>query len=206
MNLLHHTWLYKKAIPKRICDLIIKEGLENNLQTAETGFSINKKISPLLNKNKTYKKIRNSDVCFFLNTPWINRLIDPYIHNANQNAGWNFKLNTSEDFQFTKYGIKQHYDWHQDSFKQVYVQGHKYEGMTRKVSVSVVLTDQKEYVGGSLDIAYQNSHKSIKTLKFNNLEVGSILVFPSFLWHKVESIKKGNRYSLVGWYIGEALQ
>ena len=44
MNLLHHTWLYKKAIPKRICDLIIKEGLENNLQTAETGFSINKKF------------------------------------------------------------------------------------------------------------------------------------------------------------------
>ena len=32
---------------------------------------------------------------------------------------------------------------------------------------------------------------------------GSIIVFPSFLWHKVEPKTKGIRHSLVMWALGE---
>ena len=31
---------------------------------------------------------------------------------------------------------------------------------------------------------------------------GSIVVFPSFLWHRVKPVTKGTRYSLVLWHLG----
>jgi hypothetical protein len=36
----------------------------------------------------------------------------------------------------------------------------------------------------------------------NNLSKGSIVVFPSFVWHRVNPIIKGTRYSLVMWNLG----
>jgi PKHD-type hydroxylase len=32
---------------------------------------------------------------------------------------------------------------------------------------------------------------------------GSIVVFPSFMWHRVKPVTKGTRYSLVLWNIGD---
>jgi len=34
------------------------------------------------------------------------------------------------------------------------------------------------------------------------LSKGSIIVFPSFLWHRVKPVTKGTRYSLVVWNLG----
>ena len=34
------------------------------------------------------------------------------------------------------------------------------------------------------------------------LSKGSIIVFPSFLWHRVKPVTKGIRYSLVMWNVG----
>jgi PKHD-type hydroxylase len=34
------------------------------------------------------------------------------------------------------------------------------------------------------------------------LPKGSIVVFPSFLWHRVKPVTKGTRYSLVLWHLG----
>ena len=31
---------------------------------------------------------------------------------------------------------------------------------------------------------------------------GSIIVFPSFVWHRVKPVTKGTRYSLVIWNLG----
>jgi PKHD-type hydroxylase len=33
-------------------------------------------------------------------------------------------------------------------------------------------------------------------------EKGTILVFPSFVYHRVTEVTKGDRFSLVGWYEG----
>ena len=206
MNLINHTWIYRKTIPKRICNLIIQEGLNKPFQTAETGFSIKKKTSPLVNKKNLCKKIRNSNVNFFDNTPWIHNLINPYIIDANKNAGWNFNILKPETFQFTKYGINQHYHWHQDSFKNAYSSEHINAGLIRKLSVSLVLSDKNEYQGGDLNFAYQTEYNEIRNIKLNNLEIGTMVVFPSFLWHKVDKVKQGTRYSLVSWYLGEPLK
>ena len=34
------------------------------------------------------------------------------------------------------------------------------------------------------------------------LPKGSVIVFPSFVWHRVKPVTKGVRYSLVAWSIG----
>ena len=203
MNLTEHTWIYKNALSKRICNLIIQEGLKKKLQIAETGFSLNKKRSPQLNKKNKFERIRSSNVNFFESTPWLGRLIDPYIADANKSAKWNFDIIKSEVFQFTEYNLNQHYNWHKDSFKHCYPPEHKYAGLVRKLSTSIILSDNTEYEGGDLHFSFQNTYNKIDNLRLKKLEIGTIVVFPSFLWHKVNKVTKGKRYSLVNWYLGE---
>ena len=35
------------------------------------------------------------------------------------------------------------------------------------------------------------------------LPKGSIIVFPSFVWHRVKPVRQGVRYSLVSWHVGD---
>ena len=74
-----------------------------------------------------------------------------FIKDANQRAGWNYQYDT-ESVQFTKYGKNGFYDWHCDSNKQPY--GEKshpnIQGKVRKLSMSVCLSDEKDYEGGNL--------------------------------------------------------
>jgi PKHD-type hydroxylase len=45
----------------------------------------------------------------------------------------------------------------------------------------------------------------LKTIKYKCEEakqIGSIVVFPSFVWHRVCPVTKGTRYSLVIWNLG----
>ena len=45
--------------------------------------------------------------------------IHPYIHEANEKAGWNFDWDWSESCQFTKYGVGQYWR-HCDSWDKPY--------------------------------------------------------------------------------------
>jgi PKHD-type hydroxylase len=37
----------------------------------------------------------------------------------------------------------------------------------------------------------------------NVLTKGSIIIFPSFVWHRVKPVTEGTRYSLVLWNLGK---
>jgi PKHD-type hydroxylase len=70
--------------------------------------------------------------------------------------------------------------------------------------MTVSLTDKEDYVGGDLEFDFRNSKDKSKTIKVCK-EIyprGSIVVFPSFVWHRVKPVTKGTRYSLVMWSIG----
>ena len=46
-------------------------------------------------------------------------------------------------------------------------------------------------------------NKDIGKLDQNKMrQKGTILVFPSFLYHRVTEVTEGERFSLVGWYEG----
>ena len=206
MNLNNYYWYFKSAIPPRICDDIVKYGLSKSETMARTGGYDNKKLTK--DQIKDLKRKRNSDLVW-LNDTWIYKELHPYVHMANKNAGWNFEWDRSESCQFTKYKHNQYYDWHCDSWDKPYNKPNTPDhGKIRKLSMTCQLTDGSEYEGGELEFDFRNydphMREEVKHLKKAKeiLPKGSIIVFPSFVWHRVKPVTKGKRYSLVMWSLG----
>tara|TARA_R100001591_G_scaffold95453_2_gene101265 strand:- start:3708 stop:4307 length:600 start_codon:yes stop_codon:yes gene_type:complete len=195
MQLNNYFWVFENAVPHRICDYILAHGKSQKEKLATVSnvdnLSSDKDVEEL-------KKKRNSQVVW-LNHPWIYREIHYWLNTANANAGWNFQWTSSESCQFTKYSgdEKQHYDWHTDSATIP-----NEFGLVRKLSMSIALVDGTEYEGGDFEVnnlsPKKNTINNIKTLK----QKGSVVVFPSFVWHRVTPVTKGTRYSLVSWHLG----
>lgn len=136
-------------------------------------------------------KIRNSYVNFiFPNevTYWVFEKLTNTI-NAINSQFFGFDLFSMEQgLQFTRYEAPgEHYDWHIDRGMQSGI---------RKLSLSLQLTDPKEYRGGDLEMWFGG--KPIKASK----ERGMITFFPSYAMHRVKPVTKGTRYSLVAWVSG----
>ena len=207
MNLTNYFWYYKSVIPSRICDDIVRKGKQLQEQMAVTGGygDIDK-----LNKEeiKDLKRKRNSDIVW-MNDRWIYNEIQPYIHQSNANAGWNFEWDWSESCQFTKYKHNQYYDWHCDSWDKPYEKEGPDNGKIRKLSMTCQLTDGSEYTGGELEFDFRNydPHMRDESQHLRRakeiLPKGSIIVFPSFVWHRVKPVTAGTRYSLVVWHLGK---
>jgi len=205
MNISNHYWAFKSALTPKFCDEVIKYALSKEETMARTGGFGDKELTQEQVLNMQRK--RKSDLVW-LNDTWIYKEIHPYVHRANKNAGWNFDWLRSESCQFTKYKHNQYYDWHCDSWNKPYEKEGPEKGMIRKLSVTCQLTDSSEYSGGELqfdtrsyDPHMRDEDKHVITSK-EILPKGSIVVFPSFVWHRVQPVTKGTRYSLVIWNLG----
>ena len=203
MQLYNYFYWFKDAVPKNICDDIVRYAKQLQEQMAVTGGVSNKKLNEKEIKN--IKEKRDSDVVW-LDERWIYTAIHPYIHQANKVAGWNFEWDFSESCQFTKYEKGQYYDWHCDSWNAPYQNNNiNTNGKIRKLSVTVSLSDPKDYKGGELEFDFRNKDPDKKPSIQKCTEIlpkGSLVVFPSFVWHRVCPVKKGSRYSLVIWNLG----
>ena len=203
MNLTNYYWYYQSAIPERICDDIVKYGHQLQHQMAVTGGYGDKKLNQ--KQIKDLKQKRDSNIVW-MSDRWIYKEIHPYIRQANANAGWNFEWDFSEACQFTKYQKGQYYDWHCDSWEKPYDQPNTpSHGRIRKLSVTVTLSDPKEYKGGELEFDFRQNDpdkkRQIRKCK-EILPKGSLVVFPSFVWHRVCPVTRGERNSLVIWNLG----
>ena len=103
-----------------------------------------------------------------------------------------FKFHLSEiveDIQYTEYdeSYKGHYDWHLDCGNS----------NTRKLSMVIQLSDPSEYEGGELQV-----HNGESPYRTCTKEKGAMIMFPSFLQHRVTPVTKGTRRSLVLWVSG----
>ena len=119
-------------------------------------------------------------------TQWIyQKLINCMAEANNEEFGFDWN-GATEAIQFTTYdaGDKGHYDWHMDV-----IPSHQ----TRKISAVVLLND--DYEGGNLQIDGKDLTETIGA--------GNVIIFPSYLLHKVDEVTKGTRNSLVVWGIGE---
>lgn len=203
MNLENYFYVFSQGLPSRICDDIINYGEQKTQQIAMTGDLI-KKPETAQDFAKLYKT-RNSSVCW-LDEPWVYNSILPFVDEANKQAGWNFQLERSEACQWTKYAETQHYTWHQDSFKKPTNRpGNPFHGLTRKISVTVSLADGDSYEGGDLEFDLRNNGDGSPNIITSEdaRKKGSVIVFPSFIWHRVAPVVKGTRYSLVIWSCGK---
>ena len=208
MNLTNYYYYFQSVVPVRICDDIVRYGKQLQDQMAVTGsYGREQGDKPLNQKQvKDLKKKRDSDVVW-MNERWIYREIQPYIHKANTNAGWNFQWDYSESCQFTKYNKGQYYDWHCDGWDKPYQrqQGDPSHGKIRKLSVTVTLSDPKDYKGGELEFDFRINDPDKKRNTRTCKEIrpkGSLVIFPSFVMHRVKPVTKGSRYSLVIWNLG----
>ena len=205
MNLKYYYWFWKNVIPRRLCDEIIQYGLKHKQGRATTGDQ-GRDRDPLKNplsvkEIKQLKKKRDSAVVW-MNDNWIYKEIQPYVHHANVSAGWNFQWKQSESCQFTIYTKGQYYGWHKDSWDESYTIPGTLQGKIRKLSMTVSLSDQKEYSGGNLEFDFRAISKNKPWVCKEINSKGSLVVFPSFVWHRVTPVTRGTRYSLVSWHSG----
>ena len=207
MNLTNYYWYFQSAIPSRICDDIVKYGQQLQDQMAVTGGNGDRKLNQ--KEIKDLKTKRDSNIVW-MNDRWVYREIQPYVHQANANAGWNFEWDFSESCQFTKYKKGQYYDWHCDSWDKPYDKPNTPDhGKIRKLSMTCQLTDGSEYSGGELEFDFRNYDPHMRDESKHRIQCkeilpkGSIIVFPSFVWHRVKPVTAGTRYSLVVWHLGK---
>ena len=75
-------------------------------------------------------------------------------------------------------------------------------GKIRKLSMTVALVDGSDYEGGEFEINMSTPEKeNIHVVKESKIK-GSVVIFPSFVWHRVKPVTGGTRYSLVNWHQG----
>lgn len=97
-------------------------------------------------------------------------------------------LGFHHELQLARYGEGDFFDWHLD-----FGAG---EISHRKLSVSVQLSNSDEYEGG--DLQFMINQKVINAPRTK----GTVVVFPSFIMHRVTPITKGVRQSIVAWLAG----
>ncbi len=199
MILKNYYYYYSSAIPISICDKIIKEGKQIKKERGLIG-DPKKKLSNVEISNM--KKVRESHVVW-LDKPWIYKLVQPYVHDANAKAGWNFDWAWTDPPQFTIYKKNQHYTWHADQFADL-----DENNRMRKISMTINLSDPSDYEGGVLEFDYRNrTDRSDCIVPCKEIMAkGSIAVFPSFVFHRVTPVTKGTRYSLVVWNKGSSFK
>ena len=71
----------------------------------------------------------------------------------------------------------------------------QFEPPVRKISMTILLSDPKEFKGGDLEFMTQGN-------KPPHLIQGQAVFFASFIRHRVAKVTKGVRRSLVMWFNG----
>jgi PKHD-type hydroxylase len=126
---------------------------------------------------------------------WIFERINSVINHINANF-YNFDLNGYEMYQYAEYDSakKGHYDFHMD---MQMTEPLVFE--MRKLSMTLMLNDPGvDFEGGDFQFMRSVPDK-LETIE---LKKGRLILFPSFLVHRVTPVTKGIRKSLVVWVTG----
>ena len=151
-----------------------------------------KTIKATVSGDEKYRdELRKSSVMFIDNTPafdWIYQKLASIAMKSNNDFYWFDLLGFHQELQLTRYSEGDFFDWHLDFGKG--------EISARKLSITVQLSDENEYEGG--DLQFMINEKVVNAPR----KKGTIVVFPSFIIHRVTPITKGTRQSIVGWVSG----
>tara|TARA_B100000902_G_C27255081_1_gene887394 strand:- start:201 stop:893 length:693 start_codon:yes stop_codon:yes gene_type:complete len=169
-------------------------------------------------RQSTNKWIDHNDPKFDINIK--QKIFDGMVQ-ANIQSGWDYDVSDMESWQYTQYEAQEDkptgdfYTWHTDSGADPYP-----NGTIRKISCSVQLSDPDDYEGGHFQWIESNRifdrikqrdgtfqiDEFIHTAPFSGQELGSLIVFPSWLHHQVTPVTRGIRKSLVVWNTGWPLK
>tara|TARA_B100000902_G_scaffold190513_1_gene182117 strand:- start:61 stop:624 length:564 start_codon:yes stop_codon:yes gene_type:complete len=184
MYLKNTCHIEEQTFSDTIIDSIIKLGEQKQISNAE-----------VFDGNKS-EKTRKTKVSWINEKELSTSPLTDIITKANKKAGWNFQLHGFEPFQYSIYEKDDHYDWHIDSHVKPYD-----DGLIRKLSFTLCLSD--DYKGGNFELCKPNPKPEKHLYKKFDLKKGSMIIFPSFVWHKVNPVLEGVRKTLVGWVVGK---
>jgi len=120
-------------------------------------------------------------------TDWLYRKLESVLLACNKET-YQFDISGFyERIQFTEYETGGHYNWHVDLDKGQY--------SMRKLSMIVQLSAPEEYEGGEVQFTAYGMPRVPKGL-------GTVAIFPAYVWHRVCPVTKGQRFSLVVWSSG----
>lgn len=177
---MRENWcLFSGAIPSNICEEMIQRFKELPVHDGSTFGG---------QSNHRKSKVR-----------WVHNefeLIDNLLRQANLANATNFNVDIQQEMnemQFGEYSAEYagKYDWHHD------IDWNNPKNFDRKLSVVVQLSSPRDYEGGNFEFSEVESPSSEQW----SIQ-GSILVFPSYLTHRVTEVTSGVRYSLVSWIRG----
>lgn len=152
------------------------------------GDSVDSTINSQELKLKKNISVRNSVSKYLSSTPqnmWIAERMVQIIDEVNK-LYYHFRIQDIHGVQVIKYEPEGFYNWHMDLGRG--------ENSTRKLSFIAFLSPTDNYSGGAL--------------KFSGVpqpivqKQGKVVVFPSYIAHKVEPVTEGIRHSLVCWVYG----
>lgn len=124
---------------------------------------------------------------------WLYNKLQNIIHKVNSQV-YRFDLRGwGDSIQYTEYSetYKGKFDWHLDNGPN--------EVSHRKLSISVQLSEESDYEGGD----FQTFPIIDQDRKSLSKSLGSLIIFPSFIPHRITPVTKGTRRSLV-WWVGGA--
>jgi PKHD-type hydroxylase len=190
------TWFWVSDTPldATLCDRIDAE-------------AASRKQSPGKIRKGTAQEVRHSQVAWFPpreEFAWLHTPLGELVRSVNDEL-WGWALTEPEPAQYTVYEPGGHYRWHTDQRPKPYP-GPRWPGLTRKVSVTVLLNDPDEYTGGTFELERllggpaRARRRIVRPLA--DAGRGTVLVFPSHLFHRVTPVETGVRRSLVAWYLG----
>ena len=167
------------------CQHIIDVGHQQQSKKATVGHKDGKG-----GKYDTKMRITTISWIPFNTMPEMYRIIEGSMLQANRNHFGYEGMKLTEMAQFTEYPKGGFYDWHMDAD----VHG-RYEPPVRKISMTILLSNQSEFEGGDLEFMAEGN-------KPPQLLQGQAIYFCSLIRHRVAKVKKGIRRSLVMWFGG----
>jgi len=172
-------WLWENALSEDFCNYAFRTIDWDEAQTAS-----------VTDNNVVKTDVRRTDVVWQDIMQPLGCVLQTYIHSANQQAGWDYPLSEFEKAQIGRYKAEDagYYDWHMDS-------GVPINGIQRKITCVILLNDASEFEGGILQFKGMED-RNVLTKR------GSVVVFPSFIEHRVTPVTAGTRYTAVAWASG----
>jgi|TARA_R110000822_G_scaffold297577_2_gene420190 PKHD-type hydroxylase len=125
-------------------------------------------------------------------TKWLYEKLEQLVVQANE-ALFNFSItNVTDLIHYVIYPENGgHLDWHMDIGKL---------GVNRrKLALTVQLSDPSEYDGGEFEVWFGGKDEFVEVPR----QKGDVIIFPTFLMHRVKPIIRGQRKALVFWTGGE---
>ena len=185
---MNQIWQYWKAgIDSNLVDILISTG--DSYPPDRPGMGFDGSI--------TNEKYRSSEVRWIPAGESKNKFIIDmfwkFAQEANKNA-FGFDITYIDAVQYTKYAATENgqYNWHYDTFWA------NPTTQDRKLSIVIQLSDSADYEGGDFQIDPQLPQLPADEIRTK----GTVLVFPSFISHRVTPVTKGTRRSLVCWVEG----